>query len=197
MMNSKGKGSLTFMVTIAIVVLLFFILSQFRIGGSDGTLTYNSFEFVDVDGVWRTEWQRDNQVYLLDFRFNPEQVEHVPVEGTTDIRFQFKRVYLTIDPSSERTSDTSYVTLAAVELARKLIDPFDRTVIPACTSNSSECEGRPIITCENTNTTVIYLKQAADTRIIFNGNCVTIQGSGEGIVMATNKILFQWLGIMD
>lgn len=193
----KSKGMAIVVASLIVVVALFTLL--LRLGGEDeNRVTYNGFEFTDVDGLWRTGWQREGQSYELDFRFNPGQVEGVPVTGKTDIRFQFENVYLTVDPSEERTPETAYLNLAAVELSRKLVEPFERNVTAACTRNETEaCESRPIVTCENTNSSVIYLRQASESKIVLNGNCAVIQGKGEGIVMAADKALFQWLKIMD
>lgn len=191
------KGTIIIIASLIAVAAIFAILLNVS-GGKESKVTYNGFEFTDVDGIWRTEWQREGQGYELDFRFNPEQVEEIPVTGKTDIRFQFETIYLTVDPSEERTPETAYLNLAAVELSRKLVEPFERNVTAACTRNETEaCASRPIVTCENTNSSVIYLTQAEEAKIILKGNCAVIQGKGEGIVMAADKALFQWLGVMN
>lgn len=183
-------------VTVLIIAAIFAFFIQTR--ENENELTYNNFEFINVGSFWQTKWERDGQLYVIDFRYNPEQVEDVPIEGTTDIRFQLESVYLTIDPSEERDRDTAYLAIAAVELGRKLVTPFERQIITACTVNETiACWDRPIVTCDNTNKTVIYLKQANETKIILDGNCVTIQGKGQEIVRAVDKALFQWLGIMS
>ena len=190
------KSGILLVSILIIVVAIFYVLNL----SSNDTkeIKYNGFEFTEVNGLWRTEWQRDNQVYIIDFRFNPEQVEDIPIEGSTDARAQLETVYLTIDPSEEKTTETANLNLAAIELSTKLVAVFERTVLTACTRNeSSGCVERPIVTCADTNKTVFYLKQSNESKIILNGNCVTIQGTAEGIVMATDKILFQWLGIIN
>ncbi len=193
----KGKGTIIVVVSLIVVVAVFAALLS--LGGKDeGKVKYNGFDFVNVNGLWQTTWQRDGQPYELYFRFNPKEVEDIPVTGKTDIRFQLETIYLTVDPSEERTQGTAYLTLAAVELSRKLVDPFERNVTAACTRNETDaCIDRTIITCENTNSSVIYLRQADDSKIILNGNCAVIQGKGEEIVRSADKALFQWLGIMS
>ena len=196
MTEDSGKSWVILAVSLVIVAAVF--ASFFFLGKGSAKLVYNGFEFVNAEGVWRTEWERDGQIYILDFRFNPWQVEDVPVEGNTDRRFQFETLYLTIDPSEQRTPETAYTALAAVDLSRKLTDPFERNVIAACTRNeTAECASRPIATCENTNSSVIYLRQAGETKVLLEGNCAIIQGSGEEIVRAAEKAIFQWLGIMN
>ncbi len=194
----SGKGTLILLISIIVVIAAFAAL--LGLGRDSGKkMTYNGFDFVNVEGIWRTEWQREGQPYELDFRFNPKDVEEVPVTGKTDFRFQFETIYLTIDPTSEeRTPEIAYLNLAAVELSRKLVEPFERNVTSACTRNETDaCVSRPIITCENTNSSVIYLKLADEEKIILKGNCAVIQGRGEGIVKAADKALFQWLKIMN
>ncbi len=194
----SGKGTAILVISLRVVVAAFAVL--LGLGTDSGNkVGYNGFDFVNVEGVWRTDWQREGQGYELDFRFNPEEVEDIPVTGKTDARFQFERIYLTIDPTGEeRTPETAYLNLAAVELSRKLVEPFERNVTAACTRNETDaCASRPIITCENTNSSVIYLRQADEAKIILKGNCAVIQGKGEGIVRAADKALFQWLRIMD
>ncbi len=187
-------------VVISVIVIIAAFAALLTLGKDSGKdVNYNGFDFVNVDGIWRTEWQREGQAYELDFRFNPKDVEDIPVTGKTDLRFQFEKIYLTLDPTNEeRTPETAYLNLAAVELSRKLVEPFERNVTAACTRNETDaCFSRPIVTCENTNSSVIYLKQADKARIILNGNCAVIQGSGESIVKAADKALFQWLKIMN
>jgi hypothetical protein len=182
-------------VTVLAIGALVFLF--FRPQDSADTRTYEGFVFTNFDGIWTTEWQRGGQIYFLDFRHTPDEVIHIPVSGETDIRFQLEQVYITIDPQEERMAGTSYLALAATELTRKLVTPFERNVSAACTINETDaCVGRPIITCDNTNSSVVYLKHSEQTRIVLDGNCVTFEGSGEDLVMAVDKALFQWLGII-
>ena len=179
---------------IAIILLLLMLPGE---KGGPQAITYNGFEFTNVDGLWRTAWERDGQPYELDFRFNPAEVADIPVEGKTDVRFQHQSVFITFDPSENKTSETSYVALAAVEISRKLVDPFERDVIAACTKNETQaCASRPIITCDSTDSSVIYLKQHDEAKIILEGNCVTLQGRNNDLVRAADRALFEWLGIM-
>jgi hypothetical protein len=191
-----SKSSLIVLIAVVIVAAIFYVLTLEKPNTNE--LTYNGFYFAKVNDLWQTEWQRDNQDYILDFRFNPEEVKDIPIEGTVDMRAQLETVYLTIDPSEEKTVENANLNIAAIELATKLTAVFERTVLTACTRNeSSGCLERPIVTCANTNQTVFYLKQDNESKIVLDGNCITIQGTNQGIVKASNKIIFKWLGIID
>jgi hypothetical protein len=52
------------------------------------------------------------------------------------------------------------------------------------------------ITCNNTNDPVIYLKLDNETKIVYDRNCITVQGQGEEITKASDKLLYMWLGII-
>ncbi len=193
-----SKSTLLLIAIIAVIAIGFIMIVTIKSEPKVETVTYNGFEFLHINGLWRTTWERDGQPYELDFRFNPSQVEHIKVEGSTDIRFQQQTLYLTFDPSDELNNDNAYVALAAVELSSKLVQPFERDVFASCTRNETkDCADRPIITCENTNSSVVYLKQSEEAKIILDGNCVTFYGRGDELVKAADRALFEWLNIMS
>ena len=191
------RGTLVIAAVIIAVIGLFAFIMVFS-GEENSTedVTYNGFIFRETNGVWSTEWQNGDQVYELYFRHHPEEVEHIPLQGSIDQRFQNATIYLTLDLSEEDTTENSYLALAGVELSGKLVEPLKRNVISACTKNSSVCAGRPVVTCDSDHA-VIHLKQGGDDGVILDGNCITVQGNGEGIVMAADKILFRFLRIMN
>lgn len=195
--KKNSKSLILLAAIIAATAIIFALLLVIKPEMKSPTVTYNNFKFANIDGIWVTEWQLDSRLYTLQFRHNPAEVEDIPVTGTTDIRFQLEDVYITIDPVEERTEDMAYLNLAAIELLTKLQNPLGRNIIAACTANETEaCADRPIITCDNTNSTVIYLKPAEKNSITLKGNCAIFEGKREGIVMAADKALFQWLHII-
>lgn len=199
MRNRPVKAGIAAVALGILAIIAIFALLLIFSGNEEamGNATYNGFTFEEIEGIWVTEWQIENQTHQLYFRHHPEEVRKVPVRGSTDARFQKPTVYLTIDPSENRSSENAYLVLAAIEMSSKLTFPLDRYVIAACTENSSLCSDRPIVTCSGTDSAVIYLKQDEEAGVIMDGNCVTVQGSGEEVVKASDKLLFQLLGIMS
>lgn len=180
---------------VGIVAIVLFFLASIDAPQPRTTVEYNGYTFVQNGSFWTTRLRVNDQLYDIDFRYHPQEVVNIPVEGTLGDHFQDEVVYLTIDPTDERTAENSYLALGAVEVASKLTTPFDRIVVPACTVNETQsCVGRPIVTCDS-NVSVVYMKLANDTRIILDDNCVTIQGSGENFVKAAELAVFRWLGI--
>lgn len=185
------------LLIIAILVIVIVLLTSLLLIPSDPPLTFNHYEFENINGLWRTTWARDGQSYNLDFPFTPDEVQDIPLEGEIDDRFNTATTYITIDPMAGASQNNSYMAVAAAELSRKLVTIFERNVVAACTRNETNaCVDRPIVTCDSTNISVIHLKVDQETKIILDGNCVTFQGHGSDLVKAVDKAIYQWLGIL-
>ena len=199
------KAIIKAIVIVAIVVLLGFLMATyvtkaFKGGSSEknpNAKDYNGFAFVKIGNSWFTQWERDGQTYNLEFRHSPWEVENITVIGKVDNRFQRPYIFITYDPVEGYTRETSFVALAAADLSSILKGVFEKQGIAAgCTRNETAgCADRPVVTCK-TNASVIYLKVANETGIFLDGNCATFQGSEEGLTMAADKALYQWLGIV-
>ena len=157
-------------------------------------VTYNGFTFVYAAGLWNSEWQRDNVLYNIHFHFNPLEAETVPVYGNLDDRFNQGETYITFDPEDD---DLNNVKLAVGELDLSLVKVFNIPLIAACAKNVTEaCFTRPLITCGNTNQSVIFLKEGNETRVDLKGNCMILQGKGIELTRAVDRVLYQWYGII-
>ena len=158
---------------------------------------FNGYEFEQSEGVWVTKWAREGQVYNLWFRFRPEDVTDVPVEGRTDERFQSRSTYVTFDAVPGRSAENAFLATAAFDVSNKFVSVFGRNVTAACTANETEaCASRPIVTCGSTNSSVVYVRISPETKVIRDGNCVTLQGSGENLSRAVDRALYEWLRII-
>lgn len=197
------KAIIKAIVIVAIVVLLGFLMAtyvgRFFKGGSEkpDVKYYNGFAFAKIGNSWYTEWERDGQIYELEFRYPPWDVENIMVVGKVDERFQMPYMFITFDPAEGLSRQTSFVALAAADLSSMLKGVFEKAgVAAACTRNeTSLCSNRPVVTCA-TNASVIYLKVANETGIFLDGNCATFQGVEESLTMAADKALYQWLKII-
>jgi len=156
---------------------------------------YNYYTF-DKEGLhWKTKWVRNDQPYILRLRYWPGEIEDITIIGKLNQVFNSsKNIYLTFNPEG---SNLSYVALAAAELSLNINSALGRNMIAAClVNNTVECHTRPIVTCEDKDKAVIYLKDAETPRVILSGNCMIIEGSKEGLVQAAERILYTWYGIM-
>jgi len=155
---------------------------------------YNGYAFAKIDNMWWTRWKSGNKAYNIPLRFNPRQVENVTIDGELDKRFTANNLYITFNPDEERFT---YLALAAGELSLNLVTALNATPIAACITNSTDtCSTRPIVSCQNEDKAVIYIREANETAVLLNGNCMVVQGNGMEIMRAVDRVLFIWYGIM-
>ncbi len=199
--ESDRKSTLYFLIAAGCIVLVLagiFAAKEFMPDSKNPTVTYNSFKFTKSENLWFTQVKLGDQPYNVPLHFNPYEVENIPMIGDIDERFQQSETYITHDPGEK---DLGYVALAAAEVSLNMATAFRVTPIAACAANITEaCATRPIITCENTNSSVIYLRDTGAgniTRIELKGNCVMIEGHGPELVKAVDKFLYVWYRIIN
>jgi hypothetical protein len=160
------------------------------------TITYNGFVFTRIDPVWLTQYERNKQLYNLQFHFNPKEVENVPVSGELYDNFSNSSpVYITFDP--DEGPDLRYVAVAAGELSMNIALGFNYEIASACTRNETEgCSDRPVVTCNDSDKSVVYIKLEAEPSVEFRGNCIIVKGKGVDLLKAVDNLLFRWYRII-
>lgn len=156
---------------------------------------YEGFSFVKVDGLWWSELNMDGEKVKVPLHFGPKEVESVEIKGELSPMFnQGDEVYIAIDP---KVVDKFY-TLALSELSFNVVKGLKRTPIGSCTEEDWACDNRTIISCNNNPKykPVIELAIANETSIELIGSCIKISGSGYNITRATDRVLYQWYGVM-
>ncbi len=182
-------------VVIAVLVVIAGATYFFYDRVGEETRLYNQFEFVKGDRTWNTEVQHGNRLIAISLRFPPWETETVPITGRLDESFNSGPIYITFDPVA--TKNTSNMALTAAELSINLAKGINRQLIAACTINETEaCSIRPIIDCDNTNESVILLKESEQTYIEFDQNCIIVQGNGKQLLKAVDQLLYYWYGIL-
>ena len=159
---------------------------------------YNGYSFVFANGLWYTQVQNMAGTSLFDIplHYGPKAVEDVSIEGEfNSTPFNSERgIYITFDPLGQ---NLNYVALAVGEFDQNIIKAFNKIPVAACDKNETKaCGTRPIITCDNTNKPVLYLQQEPEAKVIFEDNCMIVQGQGPEIVRAVDRLLLKLYGIM-
>jgi hypothetical protein len=158
------------------------------------TYDYNGFTFTKIEGLWHTQWQRGNNLYNVHLHYGPKESEDITIYRYGDNSFKInKTVYITFDPGNE----LGYIALASTELSLSLYNTFGIMPTGACTENITKpCAKMPIINCTNTDESVIYIRKADKTNVMFKDNCLVIEGKDSEIVRAANKVIWIWYGII-
>ncbi len=163
---------------------------------SEFNYIYNGFSFVFVDNLWYTQIKRKDETLLdVPLHFGPRDLEDIPITGEINDKFKQPTAYITFDPTED---DFKFVALSSAELSLNLARGIEVMPIAACDRNkTAACIDRPIVTCENKDKAIIYLKQTNETgEVKLGGNCVEVSGDGWELVKATDRVLLQWYQVM-
>lgn len=163
---------------------------------SDENYIYNGFSFVFMDNLWYTQIKRDDDVLLdVPLHFGPKDLKDVTVKGSINDDFQQSQVYITFDPTEE---NFKFVALSSAELSLNLAKGIEVLPIAACIKDETDaCKGRPIVTCDDSDKAVIYLKKTKEkAQVALKGNCVELSGEDWELVKATDRFLLQWYQVM-
>ncbi len=199
--SSETKSLLYLFVGVAAIALMFlvifFVMKNFN-PYTPEQVTYNYFTFVKKDTHWLTDWQGKDQLYELGFRFTPFEAETVPISGTLNESFSDRElIYVTFDPLSEPGS-FKYIGLAKAELLLVLNRALKLNTEEGCTQqDNNACIEEPIVDCNNSDKSVIYIKYDSPDQIILDNSCITIQGKEFNLIKSVDRLLYQWLKIMQ
>lgn len=153
------------------------IVNSFGDKSNINKIEYNGYEFIESNGFWITKIGS----YEFMFRYNPTQVEKIDAQ----VRYLNSYSGLPVYIFSE-----DYVS--EVEIYRNLAKVVQRFQ-GACLSEEENCpENWPIKDCSNN---FIIIKEANESKIYQNENCVFIEGKQENLTQMTDEFLFLILDI--
>ncbi len=205
--GKKGSPLLWWGIAAVLIVIAFFAVRYFsepdinpyELPEGEEELYYNNFRFVKIDGLWYTQWQKNEKLYTIPLRFNPYEVEDMPVEGTLNFTLfnTVRNVYVTFDLSDEDNSNFTLLALASAEFSQNLVKAINRQPTAACTNNqSSACKDRPIVSCDNKSVPIVFIREQGPAKAILDDNCMIIQGEGMDLLKAIDRVLYSWYGII-
>ena len=164
-----------------------------------GYLYKNVYSFVKFDNLWYTQFKspKGTRLYDIQFRYGPREVEDINIKGSlnTELLNRATEYYVTFNPTG---NDFSHVALAVADFNQHMINIFFKKPVAACDKNETyNCADRPIITCENTDKLVLYVKEANSSRVYFDDNCIVVEGSGFNLIKGVDRILYDFYDIIE
>ena len=137
-------------------------------------IIYNGFEFKSSGGFWVLEI--GNMQFA--FKYNPNEVERIDVELASLDKYYQKPLYIN---SENKEAEFEIRNLNQVVLRKQY----------ACLDEECE-EDLPIKTCEDN---FIIIREANNSNIIQDNNCVFILGPQENLTKITDEFLFKIIGV--
>ena len=149
--------------------------------------------------MWYTQLKspKGTRFYSIQFRYGPRELEDIKIGGSLNAGLlnNATEYYVTFNPLG---NDFSSVALAVADFNQHMTNVFFKKPIAACDKNeTSACRDRPIITCDNTEDLVLYVKEANASRVYFDDNCMVVEGSGFELVKGIDRILLGFYNIME
>ncbi len=193
------KGPLIWSIIIILLALAVFFIS-FKLFGATNlypVVDYNGFQFTKIENMWYTELKLGDKLVTLPLRFNPLEVSNTSIRGRLNTTFNRNDVYITFDPRNDTGSNFTVLALAAAELGLSLTKAMNLNLIASCAYNSSDiCDGRPTVTCDEINKSVIMLLDVGTPEILLYNDCVVLKGYGINLLKSVDRFLYQWYGII-
>lgn len=174
---------------------------QGKLKPEQGYMYKGAFSFLNIGGFWYTQLTSytGKRLYDMSFRYDPAELEDIEIEGVLDVPSfdNSTEYYMTFNPEGK---DFSHVALAVGDINDHMLKVFGKKPIAACdryTNETEACVGREIIYCENTDKIVFYVKEAEESRVYYDGNCIVIEGNGFDLVRGADRVLYNLYGIME
>jgi hypothetical protein len=175
---------------------------QGKLDSAIGFVYNDAYSFIKQDDFWYTALtsQSGRTMYNFAFRYSPLEVEGIPVTGTLNQELfnNAREYYITFTPTSKNLTPT---VVAVNDYNQQMLNVFHKTPIPSCDRNeTAPCWSRPIITCDNVNTTkdiVVYIQESNDPQVEFKNNCIMLKGNGFDQVKAVDRVLYHFYTIMS
>ena len=136
-------------------------------------VNYNGFNFVGQNGFWLLN--KDSGSFI--FRYNPNQIVGANISINPQIIYDNKILYINSEDS-----------FAESEI-RANLGQFAGSIENACLG---KCNGIQEKTC---NDNFIIIREANESKISSDKNCVFIEGQAGDLVKLTDEFLFKFLGI--
>jgi hypothetical protein len=157
-------------------------------------IVYDGFSIVKYEGLWYTRKETETRIIEFPLHYNPLEVQEVIMEGKLAAEFnKGEEVFIAIDPAIAN----KFYTLALSELSFNIVKGLERTPVGSCTIEDPVCEGREIISCDDSKgKPVIELALSEETKIESIGTCIKVSGTDEELVKAVNRLLYEWYRII-
>ena len=170
-----------------------------KLKAEQGYVYKGAYSFINFEGLWYTQLTspKGTKIYSLALRYSPRDLKDVDIEGALNLNFfnNQSEFFVTFNPTGK---DLSYVALAVADFDTHLSKVFEKKPIAACDRNETEpCKTRPIVTCDDKDKLVLYIKESERFRAYYNDNCIVVEGKGLDLVKGVDRILYNLYNIME
>jgi len=177
---------------------LYILNLQGKLKPSQGYVYKGVYSFINFDNLWYTQITspQGKKIYDLALRYSPKDLKEITIEGKLDSNFFNNQTQFFVT-FNHKGKDLSHVSLAIADIDTHVSKVFEKEPIAACDRNETEaCKTRPIVTCDDADKLVIYIKESDRFRVYYNDNCIVVEGHDFDLVKGVDRILYNLYDIM-
>lgn len=215
----KKSSEKTLLISIAVIILLFIAIFAYtaiskqepktleelhvlnlkgKLKPEQGYIYKGVYSFITFDNLWYTQLTspKGTKIYSLALRYSPQDLKDIAIEGNLNANFfnNKSEFFVTFNPAGK---DFSSIGLAVADFNTHMSKVFEKKPIAACDRNETEpCKTRPIVTCDDADKLVLYIKESERFRAYYNNNCIVIEGNGFDLVKGVDRVLYNLYNIM-
>ncbi len=163
-----------------------------------GYLYDEVYSFVKFDNLWYAQLvsPKGTRLYNIQFRYGPREVDDIKIIGSLNTKLlnNATEYYVTFNPTGQ---NFSAMALAVGDFNEHMTKIFFKKPMAACDKNETlACTNRPIITCDNTDKLVLYVKESNNSAVYFDDNCIVVEGNGFDLVRGIDRVLYDFYEII-
>ena len=171
---------------------------QGKLKPSQGYVYKDAYSFVTLDNLWYTQLAspKGTKIYNLALRYSPKDLKDIKIGGALNDKFFNNQTeyYVTFNPNGK---DFSSIGLAVADFDTHMSKVFEKKPIAACDRNETEpCKTRPVVTCEDKDKLVLYIKESDNLKVYYDKNCIVVEGRGFDLVKGVDRILYNLYDVM-
>ncbi len=167
--------------------------------------TYNNFEFAFVDGLWQTVVRNPRTGGDVNIQLHHATPDLHNISRSLNIGY-FVR-YMFLFQNAQNQSGVPYVLyapdakgvmgVAFLEVYNNLVQGMSLSAYPAFSNNNTDVKDVPILSCDDSEAPIIWLRHESPTQIIYREpNCLIVQGEDKELWKAENLLLYLFYSVV-
>ncbi len=179
----RNKRFLTIAISTFIILIMALSVLNLAIDApTDEKYSYKSKTFTKVEGGWLTYFG-DSAVMLA---YGPKDLDNITMDIDISKLNNVQKIYMSTGPVKDGGMRRALFDFGRyVQLTPK--------IVMACNKDVQGCEKLPIKTCEDAtgDVGIITFIESDNPSVKLEGNCLSIEGSGEEMVMYVDKLIWE------
>ena len=177
----KNKKFLNILMGLFIISIMVFSVLYYGLDTSGKKeVEFRGLTFIETNVGWQA-YTKGNQRILISS--NPEELGDVSFDSVSLSFLQglgIQKIYFSVNPENDMSE-------ALYDFQRNI--PLSAGLVVACYEESIACAKMPIKTCADTaiGIVVVVFKEANETSVVIDGNCLTIEG--KNLLSITDKLI--------